>query len=161
MAFTNQFIIEMRGAKLLEILFDDYVKFKDETEHRKINALFEADGPEDQSDIVAVTFFDERAVIVADRPDGTRFDISAKIQTRFVPSKTGGDFPVTEMLGFFVRETGSAKAKQDESRRAGGREDTQSPKRNTSKKESDSSENGQRRGATTGNERSRNAYRRK
>lgn len=113
---TNQFLVTIEDATLIEILFDGHVTFKDGTEHTKVSALIEANGQENEGDFVAVTFFDKVADIVAEMQDGDHLDISAKISSRPIDS-ANGTFYATDLMGYFARRSEGKKPERQQSRR--------------------------------------------
>jgi len=112
---NNQFFIDFKGAELAEITFDDFVEWNGE-EHRKVKGVFVAPGEHDNSEELTVTFFDKVADIVAGFPDGTRFDVSAKVRTRYIMTAKGEELDITEVIGYYVEETGSRRNRDTRAR---------------------------------------------
>lgn len=118
---NNQFFIDFKGAELAEITFDDFVEWNGE-EHRKVKGVFIAPGEHDNSEELTVTFFDKVADIVAGLPDGTRLDVSAKVRTRYIMTAKGEELDITEVIGYYVEETGSRRNRDTRARETERRE---------------------------------------
>lgn len=116
MAYTNQFLFSVKHAQLIAIEWSGDVQYSDDTTHFKVVAVVEAEGQESQSDQLCITFWDKRAEIVFGFPDGTYIDADCKAVTRHVTGKDGVQRPITEIMAYYVAESGTKMATQNQQR---------------------------------------------